>query len=94
MAQPKCTPGVGQECPEGFGTNEDGRCFPQHSKCPEGFHTTEDDETGECNTNSECTGEGYVLVNNRQSCREKKTWCLENRGVDECNKKEEKKWWE
>jgi hypothetical protein len=90
---PKCAP-VDGKCPDGFGTNEDGRCFVIHNKCPDGYHTTEDDETGECNTNSECTGEGYVLVNNGQSCREKKTWCLENLGADECNKKEEKKWWE
>ncbi len=93
VAQPKCTPGESQECPEGFGTNEDGQCFPDHrvEGCPQGYHTTEDDETGECNPNSECTGEGYVLVNNGQSCREKKTWCLENRGADECNHKEKTK---
>jgi hypothetical protein len=83
---PKCAP-VDGKCPDGFGTNEDGRCFVIHDKCPDGYHTTEDDETGECNPNSECTGEGYVLVNNGQSCREKKTWCLEKRGADECNQK-------
>jgi hypothetical protein len=83
---PKCAP-VDGKCPDGFGTNEDGRCFVIHDKCPDGYHTSEDDEAGECNPNSECTGEAYVLVNDEKSCREKKTWCLENRGADECNQK-------
>ena len=69
---PKCAP-IDGKCPDGFGMNEDYRCFPQHSKCPEGFHTTEDDETGECNQNSECKGDGYLLVNDGKSCREKRT---------------------
>ena len=89
---PKCAPDPNGKCPDDFGTNEDGRCFVIHDECPDGYHTTEDDETGECNPNRECTGDGYVLVNDEQSCREKKTWCLDNPGADECNQKE-KKWW-
>ncbi|MGH9979539.1 MAG: hypothetical protein ACRD8Z_27425, partial [Nitrososphaeraceae archaeon] len=32
---PKCTPGP-EGCPEGFGTNEDGQCFPLGG-CPDGY---------------------------------------------------------
>jgi hypothetical protein len=79
-------------CPEGFFTNEDNRCFPDHTDegCPPGYHTTEDDETGECNPNEECSGEGYILVNNGESCREKRTWCIENPQAEECKVNEGK----
>ena len=80
---PKCAP-IDGKCPDGFGMNEDGRCFPEHSKCPDGYHTTEDDETGECNPNSECVGDDYLLVNDDKSCREKRTYCLETPTRDEC----------
>ena len=63
---PKCAP-IDGECPDSFGMNEDGRCFPEHSECPDGYHTTEDDETGECNPNSECVGDDYLLVNDDKS---------------------------
>src|SRR5918994_561209 len=43
---PKCTPGP-EGCPEGFGTNEDGQCFPLGG-CPDGYHSVEDDESGTC----------------------------------------------
>ncbi|MGH9963820.1 MAG: hypothetical protein ACRD5E_03190 [Nitrososphaeraceae archaeon] len=92
--QPKCTPPEGVECPESFGTNEDGQCFPDHidEGCPPGYHTTEDDETGECNPNSECIGDDYLLVNDGHNCREKRTYCLETPTHDECPDKE-KEWW-
>ena len=80
---PKCAP-IDGKCPDSFGMNEDGRCFPEHSECPDGYHTTEDDETGECNPNSECVGDDYLLVNDDKSCREKRTYCLETPTPDEC----------
>src|SRR5688572_21131741 len=34
-----CIPGEDQECPKGYGQNEDGTCFLQHrGGCPEGYH--------------------------------------------------------
>ncbi len=43
-----------EQCPEGFGTNEDDYCFPLHREgCPEGYHDTDDDETGQCYPNDE-----------------------------------------
>ena len=48
-----CIPGEDQQCPKGFGTNEDGTCFLTHKGgCPEGFHWVEDDETGMCYDNA------------------------------------------
>ena len=42
------------QCPEGFGNNEDDRCFPLHKAgCPEGYHDTDEDETGQCYPNDE-----------------------------------------
>jgi len=53
--QLKGIPGSGQECPEDFGTNEDGTCFSPtlingnwEWECPDGYHSEEDDETGQC----------------------------------------------
>lgn len=43
---PHCAP-VDGECPEGFGTNEEGQCFPRGG-CPDGYHSVEDDESGTC----------------------------------------------
>lgn len=49
----KCVPGSSQECPDGFGSNEDSTCIPKHNEegCPEGYHSTEGDETGQCYPN-------------------------------------------
>ena len=44
---PKCIPPEGQSCPVGFGTNEDGHCFPEGA-CDDGFARADDDETGRC----------------------------------------------
>ncbi|MGH9910845.1 MAG: hypothetical protein ACRD4W_00200 [Nitrososphaeraceae archaeon] len=59
--QPKCIPPEGVDCPKGFGTNEDGQCFPLNEdgewKCPVGTHSVEDDETGQCYPDSQdCPG--------------------------------------
>jgi len=45
-----CIPGDQQECPEGFGQNEDGTCVvsKRGEGCPEGYYGTDDDETGQC----------------------------------------------
>lgn len=58
--QLKCVPGSEQECPEGFGRNEDETCFAKtfingkwEWKCPEGYHAVDDYETGQCYPNSE-----------------------------------------
>ena len=61
--QLRCIPGATQECPEGFGNNEDSTCFFLHREgCPEGYHSTDDDETGQCYSNEEgCNA--YVTIN-------------------------------
>jgi hypothetical protein len=91
MELAKCA-SVNGECPDGFGMNEDYRCFKEHPNgCPDGYHTTEDDETGECNLNSECVDDDYLLVNDDKSCREKRTYCLETPTPDECKDKDKNK---
>lgn len=42
--------------------NEDGRCFPEHSRCPNGYHGHEDDESGECISNNTPCSQGYVMT--------------------------------
>ena len=73
--QLKCIPGADQECPEGFGNNDDSTCFFIHKQgCPEGYHSTDNDETGQCYSNKEgCnayatingTRNDYVLLTDR-----------------------------
>jgi hypothetical protein len=73
--QLKCIPGAEQECPEGFGNNDDSTCFFFHKEgCPEGYHSTDKDETGQCYSNEEgCnayatingTRHDYVLLTDR-----------------------------
>jgi hypothetical protein len=50
-----CIPGDHQECPEGFGQNEDGTCFAKTFingtwkwKCPDEYYSVDEDETGQC----------------------------------------------
>jgi hypothetical protein len=54
-SQIKCLPSpITDECPEGFGLNEDSQCFPLHpEECPDGYHSEEDDETGQCYPDAE-----------------------------------------
>jgi hypothetical protein len=61
--QLRCVPGADQECPEGFGNNDDSTCFFFHKEgCPEGYHSTDNDETGQCYSNEEgCNA--YVTIN-------------------------------
>jgi hypothetical protein len=66
VSQIKCLPFPGaDDCPEGFGNNEDDRCFPVNENgnwaCPEGYHDVDDDESGQCYPNSEeCEYDDYV----------------------------------
>jgi hypothetical protein len=73
--QLKCIPGAEQECPEGFGNNDDSTCFFLHKEgCPEGYHSTDNDETGQCYSNKggcnsyatiNGTRHDYVLLTDR-----------------------------
>lgn len=96
--QPKCTPPEGVDCPEGFGTNEDGQCFPLNEdgdwECPEGYHSIEDDESGQCYPESESCPEGTIKGDDGDCISEH--WCDPNREggpLEECPDKE-RKWWE
>ena len=64
--QIKCLPHpLADNCPEDFGANEDGYCFPMKMgewRCPEGYHSREDDETGQCYPNSERCPSYSILV--------------------------------
>lgn len=70
-----CIQGEDQDCYdiEGFGNNEDDRCFPMSMgewKCPEGYHGTDDDESGQCYPNDEgCEYDDYVLLTDRPDGR-------------------------
>lgn len=57
----QCAP-VNGECRDGYGMNEDSRCFPEHSKCPDGYHGHQDDESGECIPNNIPCTQGYVMT--------------------------------
>ena len=52
VSQDKCVPGTEQECPEGFGTNDLGTCFPVdengYAICPQGYGLLDDYEDGQC----------------------------------------------
>ena len=70
---PQCAP-VDGNCRDGYGKNEDGRCFPEHSKCPDGYHGHEDDESGECISNNTSCDPGYVMTvmtNGSDNCEQK-----------------------
>jgi hypothetical protein len=75
----KCIPPEGGSCPNGFGVNEDGQCFPD-TECPSGHARMDDDESGACipfntidygdgcppesaNPDDGCTLEGYHCTN-------------------------------
>ena len=64
---PHCTPARGEDCPAGFGTNDDGQCFPLGG-CPDGYHSNEDDETGACYPDSEPCPEGQVRSDEGNYC--------------------------
>lgn len=71
---PQCTP-VDGKCRDGYNMNEDGRCFPEHSRCPNGYHGHEDDESGECISNNTPCSQGYVMTvmdNGGFNCEQKR----------------------
>jgi hypothetical protein len=64
---PHCTPPPGEDCPAGFGTNDDGQCFPLVG-CPDGYHSNEDDESGTCYPDSEPCPDGQVRSDEGNFC--------------------------
>jgi hypothetical protein len=86
---PQCVPLPGEtDCPEGFGTNKDGRCFPLHPNgCPEGYHSHEDDESGECIADSTPCDPGYVINPDYPECGKKERICTEHPEAKVCGGK-------
>jgi hypothetical protein len=73
--QLKCIPGANQECPEGFGNNDNSTCFPS-TDCPKGYHWTEDDETGQCYPNDKgCEYDDYTFTEDKKGCVQYKMDC-------------------
>ena len=82
-----CIPGENQECPEGFGNNEDDTCFAQTKingtwewECPDGYHSIESDETGQCYPDTEPCYPGQVRNQtdpNDSSCKDERIVCDE-----------------
>ena len=82
-----CIPGDHQECPEGFGNNEDDTCFPMTMvngtwewECPDGYHSAEDDETGQCYPDTEPCWPGQVRNQTDpedRSCQDEEIVCEE-----------------
>jgi hypothetical protein len=70
--QGKCTLGAEQECPDGFGGNQYGTCFPVNKEgymdCPEGTHSIEGDETGQCYPNDEQCWHGTMMNEEHTEC--------------------------
>lgn len=81
---PKCAPDENGNCPEGFGTNEDGQCFPFHERCPEGYHSHEDDETGRCIPDDVPCDPGYIMNPDYPSCDNKDRVCQDHPDLDNC----------
>ncbi|MGI0042898.1 MAG: hypothetical protein ACRD47_04235 [Nitrososphaeraceae archaeon] len=84
-SQPKCIPPEGEDCPEGFGTNEDGQCFFRHDQgCPDGYHSHEDDESGKCIPDDVPCEPGYVRDPDYPTCNDKERVCEEHPNADVC----------
>jgi hypothetical protein len=93
VEQPKCQlPEDMDDCPEGFGTNEDRQCFPLDENgnwtCPEGYHNMDDDETGQCYSNDEECPPGMIFEegtggDDSDSCREMTYLCDEEEHMKE-----------
>ena len=43
-----CNPDADGNCPDDWGKNEDGQCFPINKDCPNGYERADDDESGAC----------------------------------------------
>ncbi|VFJ13008.1 hypothetical protein [Candidatus Nitrosocosmicus franklandus] len=81
---PKCAPDENGNCPEGFGMNEDERCFPHHERCPLGYHSHEDDESGKCIPDSVPCDPGYIMNPDFPSCEYKEFVCQKHPDLKEC----------
>jgi hypothetical protein len=81
---PECQP-VDGKCPEGYGMNGDGACFPLHPQgCPSGYHSHEDDETGECIPDDEPCADGYIMNPDYPECGKIDRICAEHPDLDGC----------
>ena len=81
---PKCAPDENGNCPDGFGMNEDGQCFPHHDRCPEGYHSHEDDESGKCIPDDVPCDPGYIMNPDYPSCENKDRVCQEHPDLEDC----------
>jgi hypothetical protein len=84
----KCAPDENRNCPEGFGMNEDGQCFPYHDKCPSGYHSHEDDESGKCIPDSVPCDPGYIMSPDFPSCEYKEFVCQKHPDLKECKEED------
>jgi hypothetical protein len=81
--QEKCLPSViTGECPEGFGENEDGYCFPHNGsnntwECPKDYHSTQDDESGQCYPDTEPCYPGHLNSPDTTNCSDEEDVCKE-----------------
>jgi hypothetical protein len=79
-----CPVPIDGKCPEGYGMNEDGQCFPQHERCPDGYHSHEDDESGKCIPDSTPCDDGYIMNPEFPSCDRKEIVCAEHPDAEGC----------
>jgi hypothetical protein len=79
----QCIPGEHQECPEGFGNNEDYTCHLIES-CPPEYHSAEDDETGQCYPDTEPCYPGQIREPNERWCGEIEGVCKEFNLTESC----------
>jgi hypothetical protein len=82
-SMPKCAPDENGNCPEGFGMNEDGQCFPRGG-CPDGYHRVDDDESVRCIPNSDGCPPGMIFRPDMKSCGEKEYVCSQYPELKEC----------
>ena len=82
-SMPKCAPDENGKCPEGFGMNEDGQCFPRGG-CPDGYHRVDDDESGRCIPNADGCPSGMIFRPDMKSCGEKEYVCSQYPQLQEC----------
>jgi hypothetical protein len=89
--QEKCLPDpVTDKCPDGFGRNEDGYCFPKTFKdgkwdweCHDGYHSTQDDESGQCYPDTEPCYPGHLSNPNSTNCSDE-DWICEKFNLTSC----------
>lgn len=99
QAFPNANESAPAQCPEGFFTNEDEYCVPNHDEgCPEGYHSTDEDESGQCYPNNEgCDAwvqpayidERFEYILEKDDyrgdiCRNPHNYCPDHRDVPEC----------